>query len=391
MKRNLILLLLVSIFTFSVEYSFANTNANEKDKYKITNTNNQEDITPERMNNVVEAIVKTASDNSYLKYVKFIAAIAALVFISATFFKGWVKGESIDFYPMLRPFVITLIILNLNSARIVIDSLIKPFDLITTSLAESKEQEVAECMTKYLKVRWEFTKKSKEVFENAKKESLQDLDFFGYIKHSVGEIAERISNIGDYAFMLFSAIIEGFLYVVQGAVVYLLIIISGVTKALFILIAPIVLALSIFPWFQGGVKTLVCRYVNVMLWLPMARLVGYIVGVISMETYYLPQITKYENFINDPQKILDLGSQLTADGSVSSVFVLMIPIIGTVLYCMVPKLSDYIIDSNGAGAVGAAITGGVTKIASTATAAAGAGSKYIAAKTLLNNSNNSEK
>ena len=258
--------------------------------------------------------------------------------------------------------------------------------MITTSLAESKEQEVAECMTKYLKVRWEFTQKSKEVFYEAKKESLKDLNFFDYIKYSVGEIAERISNIGDYAFMLFSAIIEGFLYVVQGAVVYLLIIISGVTKALFILIAPIVLALSIFPWFQGGVKTLVCRYVNVMLWLPMARLVGYIVGVISMETYYLPQITKYENFINNPQKILDLGSQLTADGAVSSVFVLMIPIIGTVLYCMVPKLSDYIIDSNGAGAVGAAITSGVTKIASVAAGATGAGAKYIAAKSLLNNS-----
>ena len=58
---------------------------------------------------------------------------------------------------------------------------------------------------------------------------------------------------------------------------------------------------------------------------------------------------------------------------------LIIPIIGIVLYCMVPKLSDYIIDSNGAGAVGSAITGGTMLATKMAAAKAGATSKKLIA------------
>ena len=150
---------------------------------------------------------------------------------------------------------------------------------------------------------------------------------------------------------------------------------SGVTRALLIIIAPIVLALSIFPWFNGSIKTLVCRYINVMLWIPLARLVGVVIFEISKVVYYNPQIELYKNAIATQNFNIETASESIMSLSMT----LIIPIIGVVLYCMVPKLSDYIIDSNGAGAVGTAITGGTMLATKMVAAKAGAASKKIIA------------
>lgn len=342
------------------------------------------DISPKKMEEVVDSLTIQTQNTTYMKYVRIIAAIAALIFISSTFFKGWVKGESIDFYTMLRPFVITLIILNLNSARIVVDAMVKPLDLIFTSMHENKTGEMNQLYKDYSKAKDDYIQAKNKKEENDNKNNLDKQVAYktslGAIKVCVETISNFFTNLDDKVLYLVLSILEWIVGLIQRIVVFTLMITSGVTRALLIIISPIVLALSIFPWFNGSIKTLVCRYVNVMLWVPLARLVGVVIFEISKVVYYNPQITIYKNAIATQNFNIETAS----DSIMSLSMTLIIPIIGIVLYCMVPKLSDYIIDSNGAGAVGTAITGGVTKMATAASAVAGAGTKYLAAKTLLN-------
>ena len=337
------------------------------------------DISPKKMEEVVDILTVQAQNTIYMRYVRIIAGIAALIFISSTFFKGWVKGESIDFYPMLRPFVITLIILNLNSAKVVVDTLVKPLELIFTSMHESKTEEMDRLYKDYSKAKDDYIKAKNKKEEDENKNNLdknaRSTTSLGAIKVCVQEISNFFTNLDDKVLYLFLSLGEWIVGIIQRIVVFLLMITSGVTRALLIIIAPIVLALSIFPWFNGSIKTLVCRYINVMLWIPLARLVGVVIFEISKVVYYNPQIELYKNAIATQKFNIETAS----DSIMSLSMTLIIPMIGIVLYCMVPKLSDYIIDSNGAGAVGSAITGGTMLATKMAAAKAGATSKKLIA------------
>ena len=337
------------------------------------------DISPKKMEEVVDSLTVQAQNTTYMQYVRIIAGIAALIFISSTFFKGWVKGESIDFYPMLRPFVITLIILNLNSAKVVVDTMVKPLELIFTSMHESKTEEMNQLYKDYSKAKDDYIKAKNKKEEDENKNNLDknatSTTSLGAIKVCVQGISNFFTNLDDKVLYLFLSLGEWIVGIIQRIVVFLLMITSGVTRALLIIIAPIVLALSIFPWFNGSIKTLVCRYINVMLWIPLARLVGVVIFEISKVVYYNPQIELYKNAIATQNFNIETAS----DSIMSLSMTLIIPIIGVVLYCMVPKLSDYIIDSNGAGAVGTAITGGTMLATKMVAAKAGAASKKIIA------------
>lgn len=257
-----------------------------------------------------------------------IAGIGALIYICTKFWKGWASGESINFYSLFRPLVIGFVIINYSFLPAFLDVCLSPINIATESLKEISIEEYEQKVQTY--------NDKKEELENKNKSEQTGFSVISFFD----SLPTIINNFCNETFWWgVEKVLNFFLIIITVGILIL----STVTKIILVLLGPFVLALAIFPGYEGALKVWISRYINVSLWLPIANLIGYCVN-----TFYI--VCLYDPFI----KTLNEG---TLDLEGSNLINLVFTACVIFMYMQVPSIAGWIIESGGTSMTAAAVGG----------------------------------
>ncbi|MBC9909121.1 conjugative transposon protein TraJ [Chitinophaga varians] len=276
-----------------------------------------------------------------------IAGFGAILYIAVRAGRNLANAEPIDFFPLLRPFIMAVVIGFYPLFLQTLDGILKPTVGATNGLVAVSDQGIKELLEIELQLRT-----SGKV--QMPMGSPGDEDIKEWYKYAQAESGDEQKSPG------FMSLLWGKM---EGTVMYWLkIIISKVLQILFYasalcinamrtfhlvilaILGPFVLALSTYDGFQHTLSIWLARFVNVYLWLPVANIFGAMISIIE------------QNMIKqDIQAALAGGTNITYD--YTSISYLVFLIVGIVGYFSVPSISNYIVHASGGNVLMSKITG----------------------------------
>lgn len=256
-----------------------------------------------------------------------IAAIGAGLFIGMRVLGHFARAESIDVFPLLRPFAIGFLVLNFTMVTDFLNALMKPVEDVTQNMVDIQVTRIQQL---------------EQLRQQKIQEKMAKLD---------KESSDELSNwsIGNYLSLLIE---KQRLYMTEGFNTFLknlfyafflaarLVILT--TRAFFLIvltvIGPLAFAIAIFTGFQDSHLMWIARYVQISLWFPMANILGTIVSYLQGKVISL--------------QYLELTNNVPDEAQSGELIYLVFMIIATLCYFTIPTISGYIISSSGvAGAL----------------------------------------
>lgn len=300
-----------------------------------------------------------------------IAAFAAMWYIAARVWGHIARAESIDFYPLFRPFVIGFTILIFPSVVALINGVMQPTVTGTAAMAEGSEVAI-------------------EALLKEKERAIKETDVW---KMYVGETGDgdrskwyKYTHPGDnpddegmfagigndmqfamskFSYNLRNTIKEWMSEVLQVLFAAASLCINAIRTFNLIVLAilgPLVFGLSVFDGFRHTLRIWLARYINVFLWLPVANIFGSIIGKIQ------------ENMLKlDLRQIGESGDTFFSRTDMGYLIFMIIGILG---YFTVPSVANHILWVGGGDALTRSVTSVVANTTSVTTgvAASAAGS-----------------
>lgn len=280
-----------------------------------------------------------------------LAGFAAIWYIASRVWRHLANAESIDFYPLFRPFVIGFCIMIFPSILAMINGVMKPTVTATAAMVDGSNKAIE----LLLKKKQEAIKKTNAWQMYVGESGQGDRDRWYKYTHDgaspSGEgIFESIGNDIKFAMAksyynvrntikeviseVLTLIYEGAALCINTLRTFQLILLS--------ILGPLVFGIAVFDGFQHSLTVWIARYLNIFLWLPVANIFGGILGKIQ------------ENMLK-----LDL-SQISQNGdtffSRTDAGYLIFLLIGIVGYFTVPSVANYIIHAGGGGAFSQRVT-----------------------------------
>jgi conjugative transposon TraJ protein len=258
-----------------------------------------------------------------------IAGFAALWYIAARVWKHLAAAETIDYYPLLRPFALGFCILIFPSVLALMNGIMQPVVDATDQMVSSSNQAIATLLNN--------EQKSEFSAQPGSSAPAGDGNNWYQYGHQDGSpdgapkanLAGQISSWG-WTSMVKSAIAE-LLNVLFEAAALCIDTIRTFKLIVLAILGPLCFGLSIFDGFQHTLKQWIARYVNVFMWLPVANIFGAIIAKIQ------------ENMIR-----LQATGGLSGNtfGNENTVYLIFL-VIGIVGYFTVPAVAGYIMDVGG--------------------------------------------
>lgn len=307
----------------------------------------------------VEEVYNTALKeiNSITTYAIVVAGIGALLYLSAKIWKEWANGGQINFYGLLRPFAILLVLLNFSIVPVVLDTLTAPLTIVTEELRDSKNEE--------------YNKKVAEIAELQKNKANESVNNIAESDWSIKGIYIKvceIANIVEYfnpvsqamywGRQAMSALISTIAQYLCTAIAACILIFAYLTKIILVLVGPLVFGLSIFPGFGNVLQQWLCRYINVCLWIPICNIIGYMNQSLVIAT----SVDNAIKAINENALMTEQIAMMEGNNFVITLFM----IISIIMYAMVPKIANWIISGDGSGMFSDAIGSTAGRVGSVA-------------------------
>lgn len=288
-----------------------------------------------------------------------LAAFAALWYIGSRVWRHIASAEPVDFYPLLRPFVIGFCILIFPYVLGLINGVLKPTVTGTAAMVTGTNNAIAYL----LKLKEDAIQKTPtwQMYVGANGEG--DRDKWYKYTHPDGVAESTLDGIGnDLKFAMAKASynfrnsvkqwMSEVLQIIYEAAALCINTLRTFYLIVLAILGPIVFGLSVFDGLQHTLTSWLARYINVFLWLPVANIFGAIIGKIQ------------ENMLRiDIQQVIKYGDTFFSSTDTAYLIFLVIGIIG---YFTVPSVANYIVQVGG----GHALAHKVTSIFSTATVAA---------------------
>lgn len=275
-----------------------------------------------------------------------IAGFAAIWYIGSRVWRHIAAAEPVDFYPLMRPFVLGFAILIFPSVLGLINSVLSPVVGATASMVQGSNSAIAVLLAErekairqtnawqmYVGITGEGDRERwfKYTFgvESSSGEGMLDgigndirfaMDKMGYqFRNSVKEwMAEILRVLFEAAALCINAIRTFHLVVLA-------------------IVGPIALGISVFDGFQHTLTGWAARYMNVYLWLPVANIFGAIIGKIQEKMIAL-----------DIRQVEGTGDTFFSATDMGYLIFLIIGIVG---YFSVPSVAGYIIHAGGGNAL----------------------------------------
>lgn len=286
-----------------------------------------------------------------------IAGFGAIFYIVVRAGRNLAAAETIDFFPLLRPFVLAVLIGLYPSCLDVINGLLKPTVEATNGLVASSDNAVREL----LDIERQLRSKGKVQFPAGSPGDEDVKEWYKYA-HPEQESGQE-ESWGLWSLMWGK---------VEGTVTYYLkLIISKILQILFYaaalcidamrtfhlvilaIIGPFVFALSVYDGFQHTLSIWLARYINIYMWLPVANLFSAMLSKIQ------------QNMIKtDIDAVLAGGTTATYD--YTNLAYLVFLIVGIIGYFSVPSIANYIVHASGGNVLMSKVTGMTTSMVSMA-------------------------
>lgn len=301
---------------------------------------------------------------------KVVAGLGALFYIALKVWKSLSRAESIDLFPMLRPFAIgiciiffsTLVIGSINGVLSPIvhgsHSMLENQVLDLNELQQKKDLLEREAMLRnpemaYLISNEEFDKKLQELGW-----SPSDLVTMSgmYIEREMFAIKKDIRDgFREFLEILFQAAA----LVIDTIRTFFLIVLS--------ILGPIAFAISVWDGFQSTLTQWLTRYISVYLWLPVADIFSAILAKIQTLI-----VERDIEMLADPSFIPDTSN---------TVYIIYM-VIGIIGYFTVPTVTGWVIQAGGAGNFMQNVNQTATRSGNVVSAAAGSTTGNISGRLL---------
>lgn len=286
-----------------------------------------------------------------------IAAFAALWYIAQRVWRHIASAEPVDFYPLLRPFVIGFAILVFPAVIAMINGVLKPTvtgtagmvsgsDAAVAALLKQKEEAVKQTDAWQMYVgqagdgdrdRWyQYTHPGEQPADEGMFEGIGNDIRFAMAKASYNfrnSVKEWMSEVLQVLFAAASLCINT---------------IRTFNLIILAILGPLVFGLGVFDGFQHTIRHWLARYINVFLWLPVANIFGAVIGKIQ------------ENMLRiDLAQVQSSGDTFFSSTDMGYLIFMIIGIIG---YFTVPSIAGHIMHVGGGDAIGSkatAMAGGI--------------------------------
>jgi conjugative transposon TraJ protein len=271
-----------------------------------------------------------------------LAGFAAIWYIASRVWGHISRAEPIDFYPLLRPFVIGFAVLIFTSVLGMINGVMQPTVSATGAMVNNSDKAVA----LLLKQKEEAIKQT-DVWQMYVGESGSgDQDKWYKYTHPGEDPADEgwLEGIGDdikfamakASYNFRNAIKEWMSEVLHLLYMAAALCINTIRTFYLIVLAilgPLVFGLAVFDGLGHTLMIWVARYINTFLWLPVANIFGSIIGKIQEKMIAL-----------DIQQINQAGDTFFSSTDTAYLIFMIIGIIG---YFTVPSVANHIINVGG--------------------------------------------
>lgn len=256
-----------------------------------------------------------------------IAGIGAALYIGMRVLGHFARAESIDVFPLLRPFAIGFLVLNFTIVTDFLGALMKPVEQVTQNMVDIQLTRIQQLeQLRQQKIQEKMAQLDKEMGDEVSNWS------FGQALMLVVEKTRQYFNEGLQSFLknIFYALFLAARLVILTARAFFLIVLT--------IVGPLSFALAIFTGFQDSHLMWIARYVQISLWYPMANILGTIV------TYLQAKVITLE--------YLELTNNVPTEAQSGELIYIVFMIIATLCYLTIPTIASYIISSSGvAGAL----------------------------------------
>jgi len=301
-----------------------------------------------------------------------IAGLGVIFYIGVRVWKHIARAEAIDFFPLFRPFVIVLLISRFTDVLAVINGVLDPSVKATAQLVQHSNDAVNTLLlaeaaqvgvdtTSVLMTPNEGYKEGWDKYAQPNS-TTSDSDSGGGFWSAIGAgfkfIAGGMMSAFRFLFRFLLSIVLEVLYFAASLCIDTVRIFHLTVLAI---LGPFAFAFSCYDGFHQSLTHWLGRYINIYLWLPIANLLGAILGRVQ-------------------EKMLQIDLTNMQDGALSffsptDLAYLIFCLIGVVAYTTVPSLANYIIHVHGPNPVAQKVSqlAGMAVTAATGGAAGGAG------------------
>ncbi|MBF9252131.1 conjugative transposon protein TraJ [Pontibacter sp. 172403-2] len=280
-----------------------------------------------------------------------IAGFAALWYIASRVWRHIANAEPIDFYPLLRPFVIGFCVLIFPSVLAMINGIMKPTVTATSQmvkgsdkaivmLLKQKEAAIKQSNTWQMYIgesgngdrdRWyKYTHDSADPSKEGIFESIGNDVQFAMSKASYN----FRNSVKEWMSEVLRVLFEAAALCINTLRTFQLIVLS--------ILGPLVFGIAVFDGFQHTLTVWLARYINIFLWLPVANIFGSIIGKIQEKMLVL-----------DIGQVQDHGDTFFSSTDIAYLVFMIIGIVG---YFTVPSVANYIVHAGGGGALAQRVT-----------------------------------
>lgn len=296
-----------------------------------------------------------------------IAGFAATWYIAVRVWRHIANAEPVDFYPLLRPFVLGFAVLIFPSVIALMNGILQPTVTATSGMVKNSDQAI----TTLLKAKEDAVKKTDNWQMYVGETGSGDRDKWYKYAHPddpSGDGEGMLASVGNdvrfamskFAYNFRNSVKQWMSEILQVLYEAAALCINTIRTFYLIVLAilgPIVFGIAVFDGFQYTLSVWLARYINVFLWLPVANIFGSIIGKIQ------------ENMLKmDIQQVQASGD--TFFNSTDTAYLIFM-IIGIIGYFTVPSVAGYIVSAGGGNALLVKTTnmvaGGTTSAVNTVT------------------------
>ena len=282
-------------------------------------------------------------------FVNGICGIAALLYIGSKVWASYAKGESLDIYSLLRPFVIGILCVSFTTIvvpgiRFLCDPVCNYFD----AMAEKSNQMVDG--VDYLQAAKDAKAKCEKAMEDAKKKENADKSWW---QPKAGGVFDKIGFFFSHFWRYFKTgafYVFGWIFDLLGTLMMcltkiILVFTRTFSLSVMVMLGPIVFAGSMFPGFKDGLKQWIARFVCIYMWMPFFSLADIFINVINnligknMFESLQAKTTQLNSYSDYHQLMFELmnfqGNMYVISG--------LVCLVAVALYKAVPTLASWII------------------------------------------------
>lgn len=301
-----------------------------------------------------------------------IAGFAAIWYIASRVWRHIASAEPIDFYPLLRPFVIGFCIMIFPSVLDMINGVMKPTVTATASMVEGSNKAIEVLLQRKEEAikttdAWQMyvgedgngdrDKWYKYTHDDADSQGEGTFEGIGNdIKFAMSKASFSFRNsVKEWMSEVLRVLFEAASLCIDTLRTFQLVVLS--------ILGPLVFGIAVFDGFKHTLTVWLARYINIYLWLPVANIFGSIIGKIQ------------ENMLKiDIAQVNDYGDTFF---SRTDIAYLVFMIIGIVGYFTVPSVANYIVHAGGGGALGQKVTSIFSNSTNSAVNTASAGTGMV--------------